>query len=359
MKTVPYKSIIIVICVLGLAGAMFLIPSPPGNTGDANGVSPQTMAGPANDQTPAVTINGTPIPEAAIALLMQQELMRMSQQSQQIPPQYLEQLKGQMRGQILQSLIAEQLMLEQVEKAQVSVTDEEVIAEIQKTVTERQLAPSLDEFIQELERQGQTIDAIKSQVEKSLSIQRLLTLQYEGQIDVNDADVQAYYTEHPTEFESPEQVKVSHILIASDVVDPNMDPNQVQAENRQKAQDLLVQLKAGKDFAELAQAHSTCPSAQKGGDLGMIRKGTTVPPFEKAAFELKVGELSEVVETQFGHHIIKVAEHQDARVIPLDEAKETLIKKLQDVKRNALTMEYIEALKAKATIVYPETASQG
>jgi peptidyl-prolyl cis-trans isomerase C len=359
MKTVPYKSIIIVICVLGLAGAMFLIPSPPSNAGDANGVSPQNMAGPAGDQTPAVTINGTPIPEAAIAALMQQELMRMSQQSQQIPPQYLEQFKAQMRGQILQSLIAEQLMLEQIEKAQVSVTDEEVIAEIQKTVTERGLATSLDEFKQELKRQGQTFDGIKVQVEKSLSIQKLLTMQYEGQIDVNDADAQAYYTEHPTEFESPEQVKVSHILIAADVQDPNTDPNQVKVENKQKAEDLLVQLKAGKDFAELAQAHSSCPSAQKGGDLGMLRKGATVPPFEEAAFALKVGELSEVVETQFGHHIIKVAEHQESRVIPLDEAKETLIKKLEADKRNALTMEYIEALKGKATIVYPETASQG
>ena len=88
----------------------------------------------------------------------------------------------------------------------------------------------------------------------------------------------------------------------------------------------------------------------------MIHRGQTVPPFEKAAFELKVGELSNVVETRFGYHILKVTKHDEAKQLSYDEAKENILNQLKQQRTKDLTDQYIESLKAKATIVYPENS---
>ena len=124
-------------------------------------------------------------------------------------------------------------------------------------------------------------------------------------IDVTENDANNYYSGNPKEFETPEQVKASHILIASDTSDTSVDPNDAKAKALAKAEQLLAQLKDGADFAELAKANSTCPSASKGGDLGFFSKGDMVAPFEEAAFALEPGQLSDIVETKFGYHIIK------------------------------------------------------
>ncbi|HPC93842.1 MAG TPA: peptidyl-prolyl cis-trans isomerase [Sedimentisphaerales bacterium] len=174
--------------------------------------------------------------------------------------------------------------------------------------------------------------------------------QWAGKIDVNDADAQAYYEGHPKEFVKPEMVRASHILIAPD---PNAaDPNQAKAVAKAKAEALLTQVKSGADFAELAKANSSCPSKTQGGDLGTFGRGKMVKPFEDAAFALEPGEVSDVVETRFGYHIIKVTEHTDAQTVPLEEAKTGIIERLIAQKKNQAVQEYLQSLKDKATIVY-------
>ncbi|RKY25347.1 MAG: hypothetical protein DRP62_01485 [Planctomycetota bacterium] len=119
-----------------------------------------------------------------------------------------------------------------------------------------------------------------------------------------------------------------------------------------KTRELLKQIKDGADFATLAKANSSCPSAQKGGDLGFFSRGRMVPAFEKAAFELKVGQVSDIVETQFGYHIIKLTDRKDAVVKTFEQAKDDIIKMLAQKKQGELVKEYIDSLKAKANIAY-------
>jgi peptidyl-prolyl cis-trans isomerase D len=139
---------------------------------------------------------------------------------------------------------------------------------------------------------------------------------------VPDQQVLQYYQGHQKDYQVPEEVKVRHILIK---VDAGADPK-VDAAAKQKAEELLKQIKGGADFAALAKANSDDPgSKEQGGELGMIQRGVTVPAFEKAAFGLEPGQISDVIKTQFGYHIIKVEEKQTAHLKSLDEVKAQIL----------------------------------
>jgi parvulin-like peptidyl-prolyl isomerase len=160
---------------------------------------------------------------------------------------------------------------------------------------------------------------------------------------VTDADIEKYYKDHPEEFE---EVRARHILISTSpeaephTPHPGKDEKEAHGdkpktltkdEAKKKAQSILDRLRKGEDFAKLAEEHSSDGSKAKGGDLGYFPKGEMVPEFDKVAFSLKPGELSELVETQFGYHIIKVEDH---RTKPMsDEAvKKQVSDKLKQTK---------------------------
>lgn len=140
---------------------------------------------------------------------------------------------------------------------------------------------------------------------------------------VSDQDLRSYYDQHRDEFRVPETVSVSHILIKTPTAgaDGKVDPKAVNAA-KAKAQDILKQVKAGGNFAELAKKYSEDPgSAKNGGSLGPIQRGRTVPQFEKVAFSLPKGQVSDLVQTTYGFHIIKVDDKQQAHTKSLDEVK--------------------------------------
>jgi peptidyl-prolyl cis-trans isomerase D len=152
------------------------------------------------------------------------------------------------------------------------------------------------------------------------------------QTEVTQQDLQSHYDQHRDEYRVPEQVNVRHILIKSPLPGPDgkVDPKEQDAA-RAKAQDVLKQVKAGGNFADLAKKYSDDPgSAKNGGSLGFIGKGRTVPEFEKAAFSLPKGGTSDLVQSSYGFHIIHVDDKQDAHLKSVDEIKgqiEPLIKR--------------------------------
>jgi peptidyl-prolyl cis-trans isomerase C len=170
-----------------------------------------------------------------------------------------------------------------------------------------------------------------------------------GPVEVNDAEAKAFYEENKEDFNTPEQVKASHILVK---VDATAAPEQ-KAAAKAKAEGLLKQVKAGGDFATLAKENSDCPSKERGGDLGFFDRGTMVKEFADAAFAMKVGQVSDVVETQFGYHIIKVTDRKDGGLTSFEKAKPEIIKSLSDKKKGELFKQLIEKIKAEAKITYP------
>jgi len=305
----------------------------------------------------AVNIDGVDIPKSEIDRLVEPQLQLIAKQSAQLPPKFAEQYEKQLREQVLEQTIRRHLLDEKVKEANIVVTDEEVMNQIKEIAASQREPLSLEEFKKKMEEYGQSFENVKADVRDGLARNKFMQRHWAGKINVTEEDARKYYDENPKQFETPEQVRASHILIKPEFTDPNVnpnaDPNEAKAVAKAEAEDLLEQLKDGADFVELAKTHSDCPSAPKGGDLGFFSKGETTPAFEKAAFGLEVGQISDVVETEYGYHIIKVTEHKEASTATFEQVEDDIIKQLIQQKQSELAEEYIESLKAEADIVYP------
>ena len=168
-----------------------------------------------------------------------------------------------------------------------------------------------------------------------------------NKVEVSEEDIKAYYESHKDEFKMPEMVRSRHILIKTD---PSASDND-NKKAREKAEEILKKIKAGEDFAKLASDVSDdTGSKTKGGDLGFFPKGIMVKSFEDAAFSLKPGEVSGIVETQFGYHIIKVEEKKDPGTEPFDTTKEKIKQKLLPEPTKIKVKEFIEKAMKDANI---------
>ena len=302
----------------------------------------------------AVTVNGVDITEREVRALAEPDLEKIAAKAAQLPPAYVEQTKKQIRQWALETLIRERLLDEKVKQAGIDVTEEEVMDWIKSMAASQDPPLSLEDFKKTIEKNGKSFDELRRQVRKNLGYDKLMEAELQGKTNITEADVKKYYSENEKQFEVPEQVRASHILIEPEMTDPDVDPNEAKAQAKAKAQKLLEQIRAGADFAELAKAHSAdSGSAPNGGDLDFFARGEMEAPFDKVAFELKVGQVSDVVETRYGYHIIKVTDRKAASVTAFEQAKDDIMNALIQKNRAELARKYIESLKEKAKIVYP------
>jgi peptidyl-prolyl cis-trans isomerase C len=301
----------------------------------------------------AVTVNGFDITEKDIEERIKPRLEQTAARNKQLPPVVIEQLKVRMGKEALEHMIVERLIDEQVKAAQIAVTPEDVNNLIQEMAAAEKL--SVDDMKALIEASGQSFEQWKQrmQLEKRLAYQKLFESKFGSDVNVTEEEARQYYLENQQQFEIPAQIRASHILIKPDTSDPNVEPALAKAAARTKAEELLKQIKDGADFAELAKANSSCPSSVRGGDLGFFSKGQMVPAFEEAAFALGVGQVSDIVETNFGYHIIKITDKKDAGTKTFEEVKDNLVEMLTAKKQGELAEKYVESLKAGANIVYP------
>jgi peptidyl-prolyl cis-trans isomerase D len=180
-------------------------------------------------------------------------------------------------------------------------------------------------------------------------------------VQVTHDDLVAYYDQHRDQYRTPEQVKVSHILIKTPLPGPDgkVDEKGV-TEAQHRAEDLLKQLKGGANFEELAKKYSEDPgSAKEGGSLGFIGRGRTVPEFEKAAFSLPKGQISDLVKSSYGFHIIRVDDKQEAHMKTLDEVKDDIEPILKQQKAQQIAQKQAEALLSRAKSQGLDAAAAG
>jgi len=192
-----------------------------------------------------------------------------------------------------------------------------------------------------LEKDNDVLEQIKKMTEQIL-VQALIEREILDKVKVSDEEVVEYYTENKNDFTEKEQVHLFNILV----------------ETEEEAQDILEQLKAGGDFSEIAKEKSTGPSAAQGGDLGYLSKGTIIPEIEEVVFALEVEELSEVVKTDFGFHILKITEKKPETVKALEEIKEDIIQTLLPTKQKEAFENLLEELKSQVEIEINEEALQ-
>lgn len=324
--------------------------APAGQTPQAAG--PNDMAKPQPDRIVA-SVNGDSIMDSQVrqrvAVRYKPQLNKLSAQS----PQMAAQFEKQAMQLATNELVIEQLLAKEAEEAGVKVTEEQLMAEIAAQLAAEKPPLTIEEYEKMVENQGIDFGAWKEYYIRYMTCTKYLESKVGSAVTVTEADAQKYYDENPDDFKVPEQVRASHILISTRPSDPNADPNQMKAQAKAKAEALLKQVKEGADFATLAKENSAdTVSAVRGGDIGPFGRGQMVPSFEEAAFALKVGEISDLVETQFGYHIIKVAEHHDPNTIPFATAKDRLMESLKRQKMQEAFGDYIEEIQQKASITY-------
>lgn len=301
-----------------------------------------------------VTVNGSPITSGQVQQRIDVEFKPKLDKLAVQSPELAAQQRRMLEKALTDRLINEQLLGEQVKAAQIEVTEEEVVADISKQLGALDTPMTIEQYKAIVLAQGGDFEAQKDYRMKGMAYERLLVAKKGAEIAVSEEEVKKYYEDNATEFEVPEQVQASHILISTKPTDPNADPNEVKAQAKAKADELLKQLKDGGDFAALAKEHSSCPSNARGGDLGQFTRGRMVKPFEEAAFALKAGEISDVVETQFGYHIIKVTEHTDASTTTFEDAKDGVMEKLARQKKSEVMKAYLQSLRDSAKIVFAD-----
>lgn len=190
------------------------------------------------------------------------------------------------------------------------------------------------------------VDKLTKLFTDDMAAQQVVQQEVVAKITVSDEEAQDFYDKNPEIFTEDEQVQASHILVKV-----NADATQADKDAaRKKIDDVLAQAKAGTDFAELAKTNSDDSSKDQGGDLGFFSRGMMVQPFEDVAFALKEGEISEVVETQFGYHIIKSTGHKAASQTPFAEIKDQLKQSMIQEKTNAEINTWLTVLRENATI---------
>jgi peptidyl-prolyl cis-trans isomerase C len=356
LKLTPWTGTLQVLACFMIFLAVLALSCKPKSPAESGADKPSTASAETGPKI-AVSINGVDILESEIDELVKPQLEMIAKQSAQLPPTFAEQYEKQLREQAIEQTIRRRLLDEKVKEANIAITDQEVTGTIEEIAANQREPLSLDEFKTKLAEYGQSYDQVKEEIREGLARNKFMEGQWAGKINVTEEDARKYYQDNPRQFETPEQVRVSHILIKPEYtdpnVDPNADPNEAKAVARAKAEELLTQTKDGADFAELAKANSNCLSAPKGGDLGFFPRGETTPAFEQAAFELQIGQISDVVETEYGYHIIKVTDHKDASKTSFEDARDDIVKQLTQKKQSEIAEQYIESLKAGANIVYP------
>jgi peptidyl-prolyl cis-trans isomerase C len=245
---------------------------------------------------------------------------------------------------VLDQLVAYHLLAQQSKALKLDVADIDVEARLADV---RRGFPTEEAFKQSLTVQGVTLDQLRKQSRMSLQVQKVIDAEVTTKVVVQEAEVSVFYQQNLGRFKQGDTVRASHILIG---LPQGATPAQKQ-EARVKAQAVLKQVRSGADFATVARAQSQDPgSAPKGGDLGFFPSGQMTPAFEEAAFTLKPGTMSGLVETPFGFHIIKVQERRPPRTAPLVEVGGQIKEFLTKGRRDAKLEQLIETVKGKSKV---------
>jgi len=210
-----------------------------------------------------------------------------------------EELNKQYGASVLNMMISNKVVDLEADKAKVKVTDKEIQAELDKMVEQY---GGQETFNMLLAQNGVTEDLFKEQIEQNLKVTKIL----EPSIEITDDEIKTYFEDNKASFDTPEQVEASHILV----------------EDEDTAKEVKKKLDEGGDFAKLAEEYSTdTQTKEKGGELGYFASGQMVEAFDKAAFSMKVDEISDPVKTDYGYHIIKVTGKKEAKEATLEDSK--------------------------------------
>ncbi|HZJ52664.1 MAG TPA: peptidylprolyl isomerase [Myxococcaceae bacterium] len=246
---------------------------------------------------------------------------------------------------VLDTMIDEKLVDNELKELKVSISDKEVDAAVDEVKKSYNLT---DEQLQQaVSREGYSVAEYREQMRKQIGRYKLISEKVRKNVKVSEADVQSEYDRMTRSEGEDYEVHVRHILIA---VPRNAAQNLVEEARRKAAAVGVEARQPGVDFAELAKKRSEGSSSSDGGDLGFFKRGTMVPEFERVAFNLKTGEVSEPVRTQFGWHVLKLEEIRKLGMKPIADLRPEIEERLRRQQAERLTSQYMETLRNAAVV---------
>jgi len=287
---------------------------------------------------PVQKVNGTVITRGDVNRAVKALLAQ-----NQVPEPATPEVMQQANQAALSQLVSAELVYQAAGKASIKDLDQQVA---QKVAQNRASQKDEAAFQKTLQDAGLTLQAFQELVRKDIVINSFIEKQFGSKATVSEAEAKKFYSDNREKFKLGDMVRASHILIGTS----EKGGVQERKSAREKAVALLQRVKDGEDFGMMAKTYSTCPSKARGGDLGAFGQGQMDPAFEKAAFSLKPGAISDIVETPFGFHIIKVKEKQPARTESYETAKARIQQYLKKERMLKMLSDYVAELRSKARI---------
>ncbi len=296
----------------------------------------------------AIRVNGVQIPEQAILTELKRLIDFYSQHVSR------EELGRQMEVLVKRAkdhAVGTKLLLDEVKRRHVEVPDAEVEASLSAMIRKAGGEAAFEALIA---KQRLTRDQLRASIRAGKQLDALIARVTSGEPDPTEEEVRAYYDEHADRYCSPDQVQVRHILIK-----PATNSDTDRAAARSRLETLKRQVEEGEDFAELAAAFSECPSGkQTGGSLGWVARGATVPEFDRVVFEMEVGELSNVIDTTLGMHLVEKLDEEQGDPMAFEDVRDRIRDLLIHERRGQAISRFVEKLRSAAVIEEDEDSAE-
>jgi peptidyl-prolyl cis-trans isomerase C len=287
----------------------------------------------------AADVNGVTITMMTLNSEFRQVLKQQGLSEDAIPADQV----GEYKKEILDSLINQELLYQESQKNQIRVDEEDVNSTVLKAKGSFETEEAYQAALKDANMQEGDLN---ERIRKTLAINQLVEEKISQQVDVTDEDAKAYYDSNPESFQRTEKVRASHILIKVD-----RDAGEAKkVAAKEKIKNLQRRVREGEDFAELAKENSECPSSENGGELGYFERGKMVQEFEEAAFSTAVGSISDVVQTDYGYHLVKVTDKIEPGVIAFETVKDDLKDFMLQQKVQVAVSAFLDSLKNDAEI---------
>ncbi len=288
----------------------------------------------------ALKINGREIPESAIRY----EYDRLVKfYSDHMTAERLKELSSELMEKAREQAVGSALLHQEAQKLDIRVSRDEVEQRLQQMVKN---AGGEEAFDQMIKKQGLSEDLVRTSIEQGRKVDLLVERKLSDITEPTEKDIEVYYQEHKSDYVKPEMAQVQHILVK---------PDSVHDGDKQTARSKLLSIKdrveQGAEFGDEAAAHSECASGSKtGGSLGWVQRGMMLPELDEVIFSLNVGEISDVVESRLGLHILRKTAHDKGGDATYEEARDKVREYLRHLYRGRAISQFVEELKEKAVI---------
>jgi len=287
-----------------------------------------------------ITVNGQELPQSAIDF----ELGRLVRfYAQHIPEEQIRQQMDVLRERAKDQAIGAKLLLDEADQLNIAVSDDELKERLDMLTKQ---AGGDERLAEMLKKQNTSLAEFTDQIRRGRRMDRLVEKITSGVREPTEKEIKEHFEAHGEEYSTSEQAQAQHILVR-----PENDSADAKLAAIAKVNDLRKKLQEGADFGDLAAAYSECPSGkQAGGSLGWFGRGAMVPEFDQAVFSMKDGDVSDIIETQFGFHLIKKTGHRAAEAPSFDALHDQIRDFLRHTLRGDALSAHVADLRKKATI---------